>query len=93
MSNLSELKELISTCVEIGYIKGQAALLPSCDRIRKKDAEAVLVRNGFSKTMLDRWVAEGLIDENKGEKNSPKWYSVTQIMETIGAVRLNCLTT
>ena len=92
MSNLESLKELIHTCVELGYIRGQVAMMPSSDKIRKKDAENLLVRNGLQKVLLQRWVGEGLVSENKGEKNSPIWYSLTQIMETIGAVKYqNCI--
>ena len=87
MSSFEDLKELMHSCVEMGYIRGQVAMSPSSDRIRKKDAEALLVRNGFKKTMLSRWVSNGLITENKGENNSPIWYSLMQIMETISAVR------
>ena len=87
MSSLESLKELMSTCVEIGYIRGQVAMFPSSDRIRKRDAENLLVRNGLQKVLLQRWVSQGLVIENKGEKNSPIWYSLTQIMETIGAIK------
>ena len=81
------------TCVELGYIRGQIAMLPSSDKIRKKEAENLLVRNGLQKVLLQRWVSEGLVTENKGEKNSPIWYSLSQIMETIGAIRYKqCLT-
>jgi len=93
MSDIRALQELMHACVEAGYIRGQVAMMPSSDKIRKKDAEALLVRNGFQKAMLSRWVCEGLVQENKGEKNSPIWYSLTQIMDTIGAIRYkNCLT-
>lgn len=87
MSNLSDLKELMSTCVEIGLLRAQVAMAPSSDRIRKKSAEALLVRNGLPKVLLQRWVGEGLVIESRGEKNSPITYSLTQIMETIGAVK------
>lgn len=87
MSSLESLKELMHTCVELGYIRGQVAMLPSSDKIRKKDAENLLVRNGLQKVLLRRWVGQGLIVENKGDKNSPIWYSLTQIMEMIGAIR------
>ena len=87
MSSLESLKELMHTCVELGYIRGQVAMLPSSDKIRKKDAENLLVRNGLQKVLLQRWVGQGLIVENKGDKNSPIWYSLTQIMEMIGAIR------
>ena len=87
MNSIESLKELMHTCVELGYIRGQVAMTPSSDKIRKKDAEALLVRNGFQKNILQRWVGSGLVAENKGEKNSPIWYSLTQIMETIGAVK------
>ena len=87
MSNLKEIKELMSTCIEIGLIKAQIAFSPSSDRIRKKKAEDLLVRNGLPKVLLRRWVGEGLVIESKGEKNSPITYSLTQIMETIGAVK------
>ena len=93
MSSLESLKEFMHTCVEIGYIRGQVAMLPSSDKIRKKDAENLLVRNGFQKVLLQRWVGQGLIDENKGDKNSPIWYSLTQIMEMIVTIKYkNCLT-
>ena len=93
MSDVRALQELMHTCVETGYIRGQIAMMPSSDRIRKKDAESLLVRNGFAKTILKRWVSEGLVQENKGDKNSPIWYSRIQIMETIGAIRYKeCLT-
>ena len=87
MSSLESLKELMHTCVELGYIRGQVAMLPSSDKIRKKDAENLLVRNGLQKVLLQRWVGQGLIVENKGDNNSPIWYSLTQIMEMIGAIR------
>lgn len=87
MNNMLELKELMSTCVEIGYIRAQVAMSPSSDRIRKKNAEALLTRNGLPKVLLQRWVGEGIVIESKGEKNSPITYSLTQIMETIGAVK------
>ena len=87
MSSLESLKELMHTCVELGYIRGQVAMLPSSDKIRKKDAENLLVRNGLQKVLLRRWVGQGLIVENKGDKNSPIWYPLTQIMEMIGAIR------
>ena len=87
MSSLRDIKELMHSCVELGYIRAQVAMSPSSDRIRKKDAERLLVSNGFKKAMLGRWVGEGLIRENRGEKNSPIWYSRMQILETIGAVR------
>ena len=89
MSNINNLKELMSTCVEIGLLRAQVALSPSSDRIRKKNAEALLARNGLPKVLLQRWVCEGLVIESKGEKNSPITYSLTQIIETIGAVKCN----
>lgn len=89
MSRIAELKELIHTCVELGYIRGQVAMSPSSDRIRKREAEALLVRNGLPKVLLQRWVGEGLVTECRGEKNSPFTYSLTQIMEMIGAIRYN----
>ena len=93
MSSIAELKELVHTCVEIGYIRGQVAMLPSSDRIRKRDAENLLVRNGLQKVLLRRWVGEGLVSESRGENNSPITYSLVQIMEMIGAIRYkNCLT-
>ena len=39
MSSIESLKELMHTCVELGYIRAQVAMSPSSDRIRKKDAE------------------------------------------------------
>ena len=87
MSNLKEIKELMSTCIEIGLLRAQVAISPSSDKIRKKNAEALLARNGLPKMLLKRWVGEGLVVESKGEKNSPITYSLTQIMETIGAVK------
>lgn len=91
MSKLEELRELIHVCIETGYLRGQRDLNPSGDKIRKKDAEAVLVRNGLQKVLLQRWVAAGMIQEHKGERNSPKWYSLTQIYEMITTIRYNCL--
>ena len=87
MSSLDDIRELMSTCIEIGMLRAQVALSPSSDRIRKKNAEALLVRNGLPKVLLQRWVGEGLVVESKGEKNSPITYSLTQVMETIGAVK------
>lgn len=89
MPDLHKLHELMHACVETGFIRGQIAMTPSSGMIRKKDAEALLTRNGFHKVMLSRWVSGGLIKEYKGEKNSPIRYSVMEIMETIGAVRYN----
>lgn len=89
MSNIESLKELMSTCIEIGVMRAQVAMNPSSDKIRKKDAEALLVRNGFQKVLLQRWVCEGLVIENKGERNSPIWYSLTEIMKTISAIKCN----
>ena len=92
MSSLESLKELIHTCVEVGYIRAQVAMQPSSDKIRKKSAENLLARNGLQKVLLQRWVGEGIIRENKGEKNSPIWYSLTELMETISAVKYkNCI--
>ena len=87
MSDIRDLQELMHTCVELGFIRGQVAMIPSSDKIRKKDAENLLVKNGFQKVILQRWVGQGLVTENRGERNSPIWYSLTQIMETIGAIR------
>ena len=87
MSSLVEIRELMSTCVEIGMLRAQVAILPSSDKIRKRQAEDLLVRNGLQKVLLQRWVDQGVIEENRGERNSPKWYSLMQIMETIGAVK------
>ena len=89
MSSIESLKELMSTCIEIGVMRAQVAMNPSSDKIRKKDAEALLVRNGLQKVLLSRWVGQGLIIENKGDRNSPIWYSRTEIMKTIGAIRCN----
>lgn len=87
MSSLGEIRELVSTCIEIGMLRAQVAMSPSSDRIRKRQAEAVLARNGLPKVLLQRWVSEGLVSEGRGERNSPITYSLTQIMETIGAVK------
>jgi hypothetical protein len=87
MSRVEDIKELIHVCVETGYLRGQKDICPSSDRIRRKDAEALLERNGLPKIQLGRWVAAGLVQEHKGENTSPKWYSLVQIMETIIAVR------
>ena len=93
MSSLSELKDLMTSCVELGFIRGQVAMMPSSDRIRKKDAEALLVRNGVKKSLLARWVSNGVVTENKGDNNSPIWYSLTEILTTINAIKYkNCLT-
>ena len=91
MNSLNELKDLMSTCVTIGMLRAQAASSPSSDRIRKKGAEDLLTRYGLPKVMLQRWVGEGLVTENRGEKNSPIWYSLSEIMETIGAVKCKAL--
>lgn len=90
MRSLQELQDLMVACVELGYIRGQVAMAPSSDIIRKKDAEEVLKRNGLNKVLLTRWVNDGLVTEYKGENNSPKKYSLTQIMSTIGAIKYKC---
>ena len=87
MSSIEDLKDLMSTCVEIGFIRAQVAMSPDSDRIRKRGAEALLARNGLPKLLLHRWVGEGLVSEHRGERNSPIWYSLTQVMEMIGAVK------
>ena len=87
MDKLKDLQDLMHTCVEMGYLRAQIDLLPSSDRLRKKNAEELLVRHGFSKSILSRWVSEGLIIEHKEKNNSPIWYSVMNLMDTIGAVR------
>ncbi len=87
MGSVEELKGLMQSCVEMGYIRGQIAMSPASDKIRKRAAEELIKRNGFNKAVLSRWVSEGLVEEHKGERNSPIWYSLMQIMETISAVR------
>ena len=87
MQRIEDLKELMHTCVETGYLRGVQAMSPLSDRIRKRAAEDYLVRNGLKKTLLGRWVSEGLIREHKGENNSPKWYSLVEINEVIMAMR------
>ena len=87
MQRIEDLKELMHTCVETGYLRGVQAMNPTFDRIRKRAAEEHLVRNGLRKILLGRWVSEGLLKEYKGEKNSPKWYSLVEINEVIMAVK------
>ena len=89
MNKIEELRDLIEICFESGYLRGQRDLNPSTDKIRKKDAEAILMRNGMQKVLLSRWVEAGMITEHKGENNSPIWYSLSQIMATITAIRTN----
>lgn len=87
MSSIEHLQELMNTCVEIGFVRGQVAMSPSSDKIRKKDAEALLALHGMQKSLLQRWVDNRLIIENKGENNSPKWYSRIEILKVIGAIK------
>ena len=89
MSNLEQLKDLVSTSVETGILLAQVNASPLSDRIRKKGAEALLERHGLSKVLLQRWVGDGLIVETKGERNSPKTYSMIELMKTIGAVKMH----
>lgn len=75
------------TCVELGYIRGMMDMQPASGMVRKRDAEALLARNGFQKNMLQRWVSDGMVKEYRGEKNSPLRYSLSDIVETIGTIR------
>lgn len=87
MQRLEDIKELMSVCVEAGYQRAVASMLPMSDKMRKKKAEEYLRCHGFQKVMLSRWVSEGLVHEHKGERNSPIWYSMKEITETIMAIR------
>lgn len=86
MPRVADLQELMQTCVEAGFLRGQMALLPSGDKIPKKDAEELLKRFGFQKAKLQKWVAEGLIKEHGGN-GSHKWYSRLQLIEIVAAVQ------
>lgn len=86
MLRVADIQELMQTCVEAGFLRGQMALLPSSDKIPKRDAEDLLRRFGFQKVMLQKWVAEGLIKEHGGN-GSHIWYSRLQLIEMVGAVQ------
>ena len=93
MTKIESLRELMHTCVEAGFLRGQKAIMPDSDKIRKKDAEAYLARNGLQKSLLQKWVDNGLIEAHKGERNSPIWFSRVQLIEMIGAIQYErCLT-
>ena len=87
MTKIESLKELMQTCVEAGYLRGQQALLPSTDKVRKKDAEALLARYGLQKSLLQRWIDGGMITAHKGEKNSPIWFSRLELIEMVGVIQ------
>lgn len=86
MVELEDVKNLMARCVEIGFIKGQTAMSPQTDRIRKTEAHRLLVSNGYQKVVLQRWVSAGLVDEHKGERNSPIWYSRLQLVSLMGTM-------
>lgn len=79
----------MQTCVEAGFLRGQQALMPDSDKIRKKDAEALLVRYGLQKCLLQRWIDNGLIVAHKGENNSPIWFSRLELIEMVGTIQYN----
>lgn len=83
---LEDVKNLMTRCVEIGFIKGQTSMSPQSDRIRKAEAQRLLASNGYQKVMLQRWVSAGLVDEHKGERNSPIWYSRLQLVSVMGTM-------
>ena len=86
MVRIEDVGNLMARCVEIGYIKGQAAMSPLTDRIRKAEAQRLLASNGYQKVMLQRWVSAGLVDEHKGERNSPIWCSRLQLVSVMGTM-------
>lgn len=86
MVNLEDVKNLMARCVEIGFVKGQTAMSPQSDRIRRAEAQRLLASNGYQKVILQRWVSAGLVDEHKGERNSPIWYSRLQLVSVMGTM-------
>lgn len=86
MVNLEDVKNLMARCVEIGFVKGQTAMSPQSDRIRRAEAQRLLASNGYQKVILRRWVSAGLVDEHKGERNSPIWYSRLQLVSVMGTM-------
>ena len=86
MVNLEDVKNLMARCVEIGFVQGQTAMSPQSDRIRRAEAQRLLASNGYQKIILRRWVSAGLVDEHKGERNSPIWYSRLQLVSVMGTM-------
>ena len=76
----SRIKALVSSAFIAGYQRAQVDLGVRDGRLRRKDAEQLIKSRGYKSVMLDRWVANGLLKEDKGtSKNSPRTYSLSEL--------------
>lgn len=87
--SLSKIKQLVQTAFQAGRMDAQLDMGLRSDKVRRKVAECYLASKGFEKNILDKWVRNLLIKEYVGEsKNSPRYYSLREINETIVSVEI-----
>lgn len=76
----SRIKALVSSAFLAGYQRAQTDFGVRDGRLRRKDAERLIKSRGYKPAMLDRWVTNGLLKEDKGaSKNSPRTYSLSEL--------------
>lgn len=85
---IEQIKSLVSSAFAAGYSMAQVDGGLRADKLRRKEAESVLSRHGLKAVVLDRWVAEGLVEEHKGLRNSPRWYSLKEINKVLTSVKI-----
>lgn len=86
---IENLKSLVSSAFTAGYNAAQVGCGVRTDKIRRKTAEGILFSRGLKAVMLDRWIADGLLKEYKGQsKNSPRWYSLNELNKILTSIEL-----
>lgn len=86
---LSEIKDLVATAFQAGRMDAQFEIGLRPKNVRRKEAEAFICAKGYKKADLDKWVKNNLVEEYVGEKvNSPKYYSLSDINETLVSLQL-----
>lgn len=88
---IDKIKMLVSSAFAAGYQMAQVDGGLRTDKLRRKEAEALLSRHGLKAVVLDRWIAEGLVEEHKGLKNSPRWYSLNEINKVLTSIQIKDL--
>lgn len=87
--SLSQLNSIISKSVDAGVEAYRFGVNPDGDRVKRAEARRWMARLGYKTSILDRWVADGLISELRGAHSVT--YSRKEIKKLIAAIEVKSI--
>lgn len=90
--DLHELKNICHDMAELGMANAIKLYHPNADKIKRREAQEWLVIMGYDMVTLDKLEEYGLIKKptRTGKaKNSPLWYSKTDILSGLNSLKLH----